>query len=153
MRARSKTEVEGIRRSVAEWRRLSDRLFSIGPFGVGLDGILTWVPALGGVYGLGVGGFLILQAHRARASKATLVKMGLLIGTDALLGEIPLVGDAFDFFFRAHARSANLLLKHIDATHYVEESAADAEATGRDALHQADMRASKGKRRLAFLQD
>jgi hypothetical protein len=153
MRARSKTEIEGIRRSVTEWRRLSDRLFSVGPFGVGLDGLLTWVPGVGGVYGLGVGGFLMLQAHRARASKGTIAKMGMLIGLDALVGEVPLVGDAFDFFFRAHARSANMLLKHIDATHYVDDSEAAAGTSGRDALHKADIRADGGKRRLAYLRD
>lgn len=153
MQARSKAEIERIRDGVTQWRRISDRLFSIGKFGVGLDGILTWVPGVGGVYGLGVGGYLMLQAHRARASKGTMAKMGMLIGLDALVGEVPLLGDAFDFFFRAHARSANMLLKHIEATHYVEDSEAAAAESGREALHKADIRADRSKRRLAYLRD
>ena len=152
MRARSKAEVDRIRRSVAEWRRLSDRLFSIGNFGVGLDGLLTLVPGLGGVYGLGAGGFLLLQAHRARASKTTLIKMGALLGTDALLGEVPIVGDVFDFLFRAHARSARMLLKHIDATHFADDSEAAARAEGRLQDHHREMKA-RGARRMVFLRD
>jgi len=144
MKVKSHAEVEKVRRSVSEWRRLSDRLFSVGPFGVGLDGLLTWVPVVGGVYGLGVGGFLLAQATRVRASRATMVKMGLLMGADALVGEIPLVGDAFDFLFRAHARSARILLKEMEQTHY---------AVGDVPLahHEAQIRASPGKRRLVVL--
>ena len=145
--------MENVRRSVSEWRRVSDRLFSVGPFGVGLDGLLTWVPVVGGVYGLGVGGFLLAQAARVKASKGTMTKMGMLMGGDALVGEVPLVGDAFDFLFRAHARSARILLKEIDETHYVENSAAAAaQQAGRSDIHLAEMRA-RGKRRLVYLQD
>ena len=118
---------------------------------MGLDGILTWVPAVGGVYGLGVGGFLLVQAARVKASRSAMVKMGLLIGADALVGEIPLLGDAFDFLFRAHARSARILLKEMERTHYAEDSAADAETTGRLEQHRAQMRAAPGKQRLVFL--
>ena len=150
MRARSRSDVEAIRNRVDQWRRLSDRLFEVGPLKVGLDGILTWIPGVGGVYGLGVGGFLLLQAHRARASKGTMAKMGMLLGADALLGEIPLVGDAFDFLFRAHARSARMLLAHIDRTHYAEDSAATAEATGAHDASRAAARAA-AKRRLVYL--
>ena len=147
MRARSHAEIERIRDSVHHWRRLSDRLFEVGPLKIGLDGILTWVPGVGGVYGLGAGGFLLLQAHRARASKSTLGKIALLIGTDALLGEIPVVGDVFDFLFRAHARSARILLKDIERTHYADDSA----AAGREDLHRSEMRRAPGKQRLVYL--
>lgn len=144
MKVKSHADVEKVRSSVTEWRRLSDRLFSVGPFGVGLDGLLTWVPGIGGVYGLGVGGYLLAQAARVRASRGTMVKMGLLMGADALVGEIPLVGDAFDFFFRAHARSARILLKEIEQTHYAPAGAPLEH-------HEAQMRANPGKRRLVVL--
>ena len=144
--------MEGIRRSVENWSRISDRLFSIGNFGVGLDGILTWIPGVGGVYSLGVGGFLLLQAHRARVSRGAMTKMALLLGTDALIGEVPVIGYAFDFLFRSHARSARILVKEIERTHYAEESAAQARNAGRLEDHHAEMQAG-GRRRLVFLQD
>ena len=117
MKAKSRAEVERIRRSVHGWKRLSDRLVTVGPLGVGLDGILTWIPGVGGAYGLGVGGFLLAQAWRVDASRSTMTRMALLIGADALVGEVPILGDAFDFLFRAHARSANILLKEIERLH------------------------------------
>jgi hypothetical protein len=149
MRARSTAEVERIRTTVDQWRRLSDRLFQVGPLKVGLDGVLTWIPGVGGAYGLGVGGFLLLQAHRARASKSTMTRMALLLGADALVGELPVLGDVFDVLFRAHARSARMLLRDIERTHYAD----DAAAAGREALHRAEMQATGGKRRLVYLQE
>ena len=152
MKARSSRDVDGIRGSVEQWSRVSDRLFSVGGFGVGLDGILTWIPGIGGVYSLGVGGFLLVQAHRARASRSTMTKMALMLGTDALIGEVPIIGYAFDFLFRSHARSARILLKEIERTHYADESAAGAQAAGRLEGHRAAMRAA-GRKRLVFLQE
>ena len=152
MRARSKADIEKIRGTVDQWRRVSDRLFSVGKFGVGLDGILTLVPGVGGIYGAGAGGFLLLQAHRAHASKGTMTKMAAMVGGDLLVGEVWVIGDIFDFFFRAHARAARTLMKELDRTHYVEESEAAARAAGRLEGHQAEMRAA-GRKRLVFLHD
>ncbi len=119
---------------------------------MGLDGILTLVPGVGGIYGAGAGGFLLLQAHRAHASKATMTKMAALVGGDLLVGEVWVIGDLFDFFFRAHARAARMLAKELDRTHFVEESEAAARAAGRLDGHRAEMRAS-GRNRLVFLHD
>ena len=152
MRARSKADVEKIRGTVDQWRKVSDRLFSVGKFGVGLDGILTLIPGVGGIYGAGAGGFLLLQAHRAHAPKSTLTKMAALVGGDFLVGEIWIVGDLFDFFFRAHARAAKTLMRELDRTHYVEDNEAAARAAGRFEQHQAEMRAA-GRKRVVFLHD
>ena len=152
MRVRTPAHVARVRSSVDDWRKISDRLFSIGPFGVGLDGLLTAIPVVGGAYGIGVGGYLLAQAWRVRASKATMAKMAAMVGADFLLGEVPVIGDVFDFVFRAHARSARLLNAEIDATHFVDDSRAEAEAAGRLAAHQAE-RAAAGKRRLVYLRD
>ncbi len=119
MRVRTRTDVERLKGGVDQWRRVSDDLVKIGPIKLGLDGILTWIPGVGGAYGLAAGGYLLTQAVRARASRGTLVKMGMLIGADALVGEVPVIGDAFDFLFRAHARCARMLQSEIEGTHYV----------------------------------
>lgn len=152
MRARHSTHVDKVRTDVDNWRKISDRLFSIGPFGVGLDGLLTLIPAVGGAYGLGVGAYLLTQAWRVRASTATMAKMAALIGIDFVIGEVPIAGDVFDFLFRAHAMSARMLNKEIDATHFVDESRAEAYAGGRHAHHDAE-RARTGKARLVYLRD
>lgn len=113
MAERDPRELEKIADSVTDWRRISDHLFKVGPLKIGLDGILTWIPGVGDAYGLGASAFLLVQAARAGASNETLVKMALLLGTDAVVGSVPVAGDLFDMVFRAHARSARILTDEI----------------------------------------
>lgn len=115
--AASPSELQKIRRSVDDWRGISDRLFKVGPLKVGLDGILTWVPGVGDAYTLGAGAFLLAQAARAGASSEVITRMALLIGVDAVVGSVPVAGDLFDMIFRAHARAADVLKDEIDRLH------------------------------------
>lgn len=108
------SELQSIRRSVNDWRKISDRLFEVGPLKVGLDGILTWIPGVGDAYGLGASAFMLTQAARAGASSETMTKMAVLLGVDAVVGSIPVAGDLFDMAFRAHARAARVLTEEID---------------------------------------
>ena len=62
-------------RTAQRIRGLSDEMFKVGPWGVGLDGILAWIPGVGTVYSLGAGGYLLYEAAQAGASKSTLGKM------------------------------------------------------------------------------
>jgi hypothetical protein len=102
-------------RSVETIKKLSDRIVGIGPFGVGMDGLLTWIPAVGLLYTLGAGGYLIVQGQRAGASKATLTRMVLYLGLDALTTEIPLVGDLLDMVWAGHLRAARALQSDIES--------------------------------------
>jgi hypothetical protein len=58
-------------RSAETIKRLSDRLIGIGPFGIGFDGVLAWVPGAGLAYGLGAGGLLMFHAFQGGASTGT----------------------------------------------------------------------------------
>jgi len=51
----------------------------------------------------------VLLAWRRRAPKALLARMLLNLAADAAGGAIPIVGDIWDFLFRAHARNLELL--------------------------------------------
>ncbi|KAE8240894.1 hypothetical protein A4X03_0g8270, partial [Tilletia caries] len=39
------------------------------------------------------------------------------IGVDTALGAIPLVGDAFDLFFRSNTRNLKIIKRHLDKHH------------------------------------
>ena len=43
-------------RNAERIKKLSDNLIKVGPWGLGLDGVLAWVPVAGTVYSLGTGG-------------------------------------------------------------------------------------------------
>jgi len=94
--------------------RLSDNLIPIGPWGIGLDGVLAWVPGANTVYSVGAGGLLIYEAIGAGASASTLLRMGLYLTANSALTEIPLIGWAVDTLFRGHLMAARALQKDIE---------------------------------------
>ncbi|MDP8916580.1 MAG: DUF4112 domain-containing protein [Pseudomonadota bacterium] len=120
------SELQSIRKTVDDWRRISDRLFEVGPLKVGLDGVLTWIPGIGDAYGLGASAFLLAQAARAGASQECITRMAVLLGVDAVVGSVPVAGDLFDVVFRAHARAADVLKDEIDRLHAAATPALEA---------------------------
>ena len=95
-------------------RRLSDEMIKIGRWGLGLDGVLAWVPGVGSVYSLGAGGYLLYEAAQAGASKATLGKMAAWLAADTAFSGVPVVGWAIDTFFRGHRMAAKALQKDVE---------------------------------------
>jgi hypothetical protein len=98
-------------------KRLSDRLIGIGPFGIGLDGVLAWVPGVGLAYGLGAGGVLLYHAMKAGASGATLARMAAYLAADNLSDTVPMLGWAVDTLFPGHLMAAKALQKDIESKH------------------------------------
>lgn len=107
-------ELRSIRDSVALAGRLSDSLLHIGPFSIGIDGVLSWVPGLGDLYSTLAGGFIVLQGARAGVSGAVLGGAALLIGCRTIVGAVPLAGSAFADLFTAHKWGAAMIVRAID---------------------------------------
>ncbi|MCC7268526.1 MAG: DUF4112 domain-containing protein [Caulobacteraceae bacterium] len=112
-------------RTAERIKRLSDRLVGIGPFGVGLDGLLTWIPGAGGLYSIGAASLLMYEAFGAKVSPMTLARMLGYLAVDAATSEVPLVGDAVDLLFPGHLLAAKELQKDIEARHGVPETHAN----------------------------
>lgn len=153
MARRSIRDIEKIWSNVEGIKKLSDRVVGIGPFGIGMDGLLTWVPVVGTAYTVGTGGWLMLQAVRAKASPATLARMAAYMAVDTATGTVPIAGDVVDTFFPGQLLAARALQKDIETTHWVEDSQANAMASGDHDRHLAEMRADKDKRRIVYLHD
>ncbi len=157
MFARSHADLHNVRQGVGKLKNLSDRLIGVGPFGIGLDGVLSFVPVAGVVYSAVAAGLLLMHGVRARASMETLAHMGVLLVIDTLLdvpGALPGVGVASgiaDTLFTGHKWSANLLLKHMDDTIYLEGTRAQAKGRPDYAELMANIRAGREKRRIVFL--
>lgn len=98
-------------------RRLSDRLVGVGPFGLGIDGVLAWIPAAGTIYSVGAAGLLISEALQARVSRKTLIKMAIYLGIDSASSGVPVLGWAVDTLFTGHAFAANALMKDVAKRH------------------------------------
>ena len=95
-------------------RRVSDELIKLGPWGIGLDGVLAWVPGANVLYSLGAGGLLMYEAAAAKAAPATLVRMGLYVTANTAMDGVPVLGWAMDTLFRGHAMAARALQKDIE---------------------------------------
>lgn len=105
------------------WRRaerikqLSDRVVGIGPWGIGLDGVLAWVPVAGTVYSVGAAALLLNEAVQNGASRGTLLRMAGYLGLDSLASGVPIIGWAVDTVFTGHAFAARALQKDIEKRH------------------------------------
>jgi hypothetical protein len=78
--------------------------------GFHLDPLLgLFVPWAGDLVGAGLGLYPVMLAWKRGAPKALLARMLLNLSADLLAGAIPVVGDVWDFFFRAHRRNLHLL--------------------------------------------
>ncbi|MEE4337441.1 MULTISPECIES: DUF4112 domain-containing protein [Erythrobacter] len=84
---------------------------------IGLDGLIGLVPILGDIITTALGAYIVWEARNLGLSKWQLTRMGANVAFDAMLGIVPLVGDAADFFFRSNTRNLKILRKHLDKHH------------------------------------
>jgi len=111
---KSHADLRSIRDSVALAGRLSDSLVRIGPFSLGIDGVLSWVPGLGDLYSTLAGGFIVVQGARAGVPAPVLGGAALLIAVRTIVGAVPIAGSAFADFFTAHKWAAAMIVRSID---------------------------------------
>lgn len=107
-------DLHAIRRSVDWVGRLSDGIIQFGPFGIGIDGVLSWIPGVGEIYSSLAGIFLLIQGVRARVPALVLLAAGFLLTSRTLVTAIPGAGPAASDIFRAHKWSARLIIRAID---------------------------------------
>lgn len=149
--AQSHIDLHNIRNSIERTKKLSDNVVGIGPLGIGLDGLLTWIPGAGALYSLGAGAIMIFDGVRARASPMILLQMCAIIAIDALVGEVPVAGKLADMLFTGHKWSADMLLKHMEDTIYFEGKLKEAANSPEYKDILSRIRAGKEKRRVVFL--
>jgi len=113
-------------RNAERIKKLSDNLIKIGPWGLGLDGVLAWIPAAGTIYSVGTGGLLLYEAVKAKAAAWTIARMAGYMLINSVLSDVPLIGQAMDTLFRAQLMAANALQKDIEARHGAPASTVDA---------------------------
>jgi hypothetical protein len=98
--------------------RLLDSQFKIGNFRFGIDPLLGLVPGIGDFISLLISGGFLALASRHGASRKLLILMALNVLFDAIIGSIPVLGQIFDFFFKANNRNARLFQKHYQQGKY-----------------------------------
>lgn len=79
---------------------------------VGLDPVIGLIPIAGDAVSALAGGWVILEASRFGLPRVVLARMILNLAVDLGIGAIPLLGDAYDLFFRSNSRNLDLFRRH-----------------------------------------
>ncbi|MGV1683431.1 DUF4112 domain-containing protein [Sphingopyxis sp. NJF-3] len=108
-----------LRKRVETLEILLERSFTIPGINrpVGLDAIVGLVPVVGDVITAVMGAYLIWEARNLGMPQWKIWRMMGNLGVDTALGAIPLVGDAFDLFFRSNSRNLKIIKRHLDKHH------------------------------------
>lgn len=90
-------------------------------FRIGLEAIIGLVPVLGDLAGLIISSYVLLEAQRAGASTQVKQRMVRNMLIDFFGGLVPIVGDVFDFAWKANVRNTQLLRKHLETELNVQQ--------------------------------
>ena len=96
------------------WARIFDSAFRIPGTRItfGLDPIIGLIPGIGDLSSPIFSLFIIWHAAKLRVPRVVIARMVLNALIDGLVGAIPLVGDLFDFAWKASAWNLALLERH-----------------------------------------
>jgi hypothetical protein len=96
------------------WARIFDSAFRIPgtQFTFGIDPLLGLFPGIGDLASPVFSLFLLWHGARLRVPKVVLARMVLNVVIDAGVGAIPVLGDLFDFAWKANVWNLALLEKH-----------------------------------------
>ena len=108
-------ELQAIRDGVARLGRLSDSLLRLGPFRLGLDGALAWVPGLGELYSAGAATYILVQGFRAGVPAPTLATCAALLFGRTVVTAVPVLGPLAADVMTAHRWASKLVVRAIDA--------------------------------------
>jgi hypothetical protein len=104
--------------------RLLDSAVSIPGTSIrfGLDPIIGLFPGVGDVAGGAMSAWIILIAGQLGAPMSVLLRMVLNIVVDTAIGAVPVLGDLFDFGWKANMRNVALLEVFVDRPHAARRS-------------------------------
>ena len=109
-RARSLAEVEGL-----AW--LLDNSIPVPGTGgrrFGIDAIIGIVPGIGDVVSGVLGLIVVWRGSRMGLPRIVVARMLLNALLDIAIGAIPILGDAFDLWFKASTRNLALMRRHLE---------------------------------------
>jgi hypothetical protein len=100
-----------IEKGLDDLARYLDGLFRVPgtEWRFGLDALIGLIPNVGDTLTSLASFYILFAGVRYGVPKITLLRMAVNIGIDYVVGSIPLLGDAFDFFWKANQRNMELI--------------------------------------------
>jgi hypothetical protein len=108
MQKRKPVEIE---KNLDDLSRYLDGLFRVPgtTWRFGLDSLIGLIPNVGDTLTLLPSLYILISGVRYGVPKITLLRMGFNLGLDYVVGSIPLIGDAFDFVWKANKQNMDLI--------------------------------------------
>ena len=112
----SKSDTEATRKRLSHLAWLLDSSIPVPGlnFRIGLDALLGLIPGVGDALGVLLSSYILREAARLGVSKTILIRMGLNVLVEGLIGIIPFAGDVFDAAWKANQRNVRLLSAYLD---------------------------------------
>jgi len=82
---------------------------------IGLDPILGLIPGIGDGLANIAGSTILLIAAQYRLPKIVILRMGINIALNAMIGAVPIFGDIFSIWFRSNVKNVQLLERYLSA--------------------------------------
>ena len=82
---------------------------------IGLDPILGLIPGIGDGLANIAGSTILLIAAQYRLPKIVILRMGLNVALNAMIGAVPIFGDIFSIWFRSNVKNVQLLERYLGA--------------------------------------
>jgi hypothetical protein len=82
---------------------------------IGLDPILGLIPGIGDGLANIAGSAILLIAAQYRLPTIVILRMGINIALNAMIGAVPIFGDIFSIWFRSNVKNVHLLERYLSA--------------------------------------
>jgi hypothetical protein len=111
-RAMNETDAVRLAKFLAE---LLDQRFTIPgtSIRIGLDPIISLIPGIGDLIANLTGSVILVIAAQLGIPKVVLVRMGINIAMNTIIGAIPIFGDIISIWFRSNVRNVELLQRSL----------------------------------------
>lgn len=80
---------------------------------IGLDPIISLIPGIGDLLANLTGSLILVVGAQLGVPKVVLVRMGLNIALNTIIGAIPIFGDIASIWFRSNVRNVDLLQRYL----------------------------------------
>lgn len=106
------TSVKRLRR----FSRLLDNAIGIPgtKFRIGIDPLIGLIPGAGDIVGTALSAYIVVEAARLGIPKAILGRMVRNIVIESVFGSVPIIGDMFDFAWKANMKNVDLLEEYLN---------------------------------------
>lgn len=81
---------------------------------VGIDGFIGLIPGFGDLVGTVLSSYIMAVASQLGVPVVVMIRMALNIAVESIVGTIPILGDVFDFAWKANQRNVTLLNQYVE---------------------------------------